>query len=69
MRGGQLTMSQLSRWTSRWADEMPLFGGEFEWIAMHTPEWAEADETLRPDRAQRAEVIQLKPRSSHRAAA
>lgn len=38
---GQLTRYQLSKWTSRAPHEVPLLGGEFAWIAMRTPEWAE----------------------------
>ena len=38
----KLTMRQLSKWSSRAPDEVPLLGGDFAWIAMRTPEWAEA---------------------------
>lgn len=38
---GQLTRRQLSKWSSRAPSEVPLLGGEFAWIAMRTPEWAE----------------------------
>jgi hypothetical protein len=38
---GQLTRHQLSKWTSRMPHEVPLLGGEFAWIVMRTPEWAE----------------------------
>jgi hypothetical protein len=38
----ELTPLQLLRWTSRRPDEVPLLGGEFAWIVMDTPEWAEA---------------------------
>ena len=38
----QLTTRQLSQWSSRTPHEVPLLGGEFAWIAMRTPEWAEA---------------------------
>jgi hypothetical protein len=41
----KLTMRQLSKWSSRAPHEVPLLGGEFAWIAMHTPEWAEAADT------------------------
>jgi hypothetical protein len=36
-----LTLYQLSRWSSRAQDEVPLLGGEFAWIVMRTPEWDE----------------------------
>lgn len=39
----ELTWRQLSKWTSRAPHEVPMLGGEFAWIAMRTPEWAEAD--------------------------
>ena len=39
---GQLTRRQLSKWTSRAPHEVPLLGGEFAWIVIRTPEWAEA---------------------------
>jgi hypothetical protein len=38
---GQLTRHQLSKWSSREPQEVPLLGGEFAWIVMRTPEWAE----------------------------
>ena len=37
----QLTLKQLARWSSRAPHEVPLLGGEFAWIAMRTPDWAE----------------------------
>ena len=56
----QLTIRQLSQWSSRAPHEVPLLGGEFAWIAMRTPEWAEA--TNEPDvdlvRAHHQEVNQ-----------
>ena len=39
---GELTIRQLCQWSSRAQHEVPLLGGEFAWIAMRTPEWAEA---------------------------
>jgi len=46
---GDLTLYQLSRWSSRASHEVPLLGGEFAWIVMRTPEWAEAaDERIAP---------------------
>jgi hypothetical protein len=38
---GDLTLYQLSRWSSRAQGEVPLLGGEFAWIVMRTPEWDE----------------------------
>jgi hypothetical protein len=60
---GDLTLYQLSRWSSRAQHEVPLLGGELAWIVMRTPEWAEtADE--------RSEnVIYLTERQDDRAAA
>jgi len=37
----KLTLQQLARWSSRAPHEVPLLGGEFAWIAMRTPDWAE----------------------------
>ena len=37
----QLTIRQLSQWSSRAPHEVPLLGGEFAWIAIRTPEWTE----------------------------
>jgi hypothetical protein len=38
----ELTLQQLARWSSHAPKEVPLLGGEFAWIAMRTPEWADA---------------------------
>jgi hypothetical protein len=38
---GDLTTRQLCQWSSRAQHEVPLLAGEFAWIAMRTPEWAE----------------------------
>jgi hypothetical protein len=38
---GELTTRQLCQWSSRAQHEVPLLGGEFAWIAMRTPDWAE----------------------------
>jgi hypothetical protein len=38
---GELTTRQLCQWSSRAQHEIPLPGGEFAWIAMRTPDWAE----------------------------
>ena len=60
---GDLTLYQLSRWSSRAQDEVPLLGGEFAWIVMRTPEWAEAADDLADN------VIYLTERQDDRAAA
>lgn len=44
MRAGRLTLDQLSEWTARRPKEVPRLNGEFEWIAITTPEVAEADD-------------------------
>ena len=41
---GELTFAQLREWYARVPREVPLLNGELPWIAVHTPEWAEADE-------------------------
>lgn len=43
---GDLTTRQLCQWSSRARHEVPLLGGEFAWIVMRTPEWAEASNEL-----------------------
>lgn len=43
---GDLTTRQLCQWCSRAQHEVPLLGGEFAWIVMRTPEWAEASNEL-----------------------
>jgi hypothetical protein len=60
---GDLTLYQLSRWSSHTQDEVPLLGGEFAWIVMRTPEWAEAADDLADN------VIYLTERQDDRAAA
>jgi hypothetical protein len=47
---GELTIRQLCQWSSRAQHEVPLLGGELAWIAMRTPEWAEASHKLGADR-------------------
>jgi hypothetical protein len=42
MRASRLTHHQLSAWASRRPREVPRLNGEFEFIAIHTPEVAEA---------------------------
>lgn len=40
---GDLTLAQLTRCSSRRPTEVPLIAGEFAWIIIRTPAWAEAD--------------------------
>lgn len=44
MRRGELTMTQLFAWASRYPEQVPLIDGEYEFIAAFTPEVAEADD-------------------------
>jgi hypothetical protein len=60
---GDLTLFQLSRWSSHAQHEVPLLGGELAWIVMRTPEWAEAADELSDN------VIYLTERQDDRAAA
>jgi len=46
---GELSTRQLCQWSSRAQHEIPLLGGEFAWIVMRTPEWAEASNKLGAD--------------------
>ena len=59
----QLTRLQLSKWSSRTPHEVPLLGDEFAWIAMRTPEWAEAKDP--PPAA--VEPARQRPSHDHRA--
>jgi hypothetical protein len=43
MRRGELTITQLTRWASRYPDQVPTINREFEFIAALTPEIAEED--------------------------
>lgn len=38
MRRGELTLEQCSAWAARHPEQVPLLNGEFEYIAMFTPE-------------------------------
>ena len=60
---GDLTLFQLTRWSSRASHEVPLLGGEFAYIVMRTPEWAETADGLSNN------VIYLTERQDDRAAA
>jgi hypothetical protein len=42
MWAGELSLRQLCEWSARRPQEVPKLGGEFAWIVMTTPEWAEA---------------------------
>ena len=44
MRRGELSMKQLLAWAARFPDEVPLVHGEYEFIAVFTPDVAEADD-------------------------
>jgi hypothetical protein len=46
---GELNLRQLCQWSSRAQHEVPLLGGEFAWIVMRTPDWAEPSNKLRAD--------------------
>jgi len=38
MRRGELTVEQLAAWSARHPEQVPMLNGEFEWIAIRTPE-------------------------------
>jgi len=42
MRRGDLTLEQCSAWAARYPEQVPTVNGEFEYIAMFTPEAREA---------------------------
>ncbi len=39
---GELSLNQLTEWTRQRPHEVPRLQGEFAWITITTPEWAEA---------------------------
>ena len=41
MRRGELTLEQCSAWAPRHPEQVPLLNGEFEYLAMLTPEVCE----------------------------
>lgn len=41
MRRGGLTYEQLAAWSARHPEKVPLADGEFEWLAVQTPEACE----------------------------
>jgi hypothetical protein len=51
MRAGRLSLRLCLHWASRRPHEVPLLNGEFEFIAVQTPEIADADE--RPSQRER----------------
>jgi hypothetical protein len=63
MWAGQLSHGQLLAWTRSRPNEIPLLAGEFAWLVMLTPEWAESRDSNRDN------VIHLPQRSHNRAAA
>jgi hypothetical protein len=63
MWAGRLMLSQLCEWSARRPSQVPVLGGEFAWIVMRTPEWAEATELPRDN------IIHLPERKDRRAAA
>ena len=63
MWDGELTLFQLTSWSSRAPNELPLLGGEFAYIVMRTPEWAESADAASDN------VIHLPERKDDRAAA
>ncbi|HWJ50011.1 MAG TPA: hypothetical protein VNR42_03265 [Solirubrobacteraceae bacterium] len=46
---GELSTRQLCQWSSRAQHEIPLLGGEFAWIVIRTPDWAEPSNELGAD--------------------
>lgn len=47
MWGGRLSEVQLLKWSRKRPDEVPKLGGEFAWIVMTPPDWAEAKDRPR----------------------
>jgi hypothetical protein len=41
MRRGELTREELAAWSGQHPEQMPMLNGEFEWIAISTPEACE----------------------------
>ena len=41
MRRAELTLEQCSAWAARYPEQVPLLGGEFEYLALLTPEVCE----------------------------
>jgi hypothetical protein len=47
----RLSLPQLSYWSARYGDEVPLIGGEFAYIAMFDPDYCEPARPVRPVRS------------------
>ena len=58
MRAGKLSMRLCLHWASRRPHEVPLLNGEWEFIAIATPEVADAEPTPGPARSQRQRVTE-----------
>jgi hypothetical protein len=41
VRRGELTLEQCSAWAARYPEQVPLLGGEFEYLALLAPEVCE----------------------------
>jgi len=65
MRAGRLSLQLCLHWASRRPYEVPLLNDEFEFIAVHTPESADADE--RPSQRERVaeSLIRCPDRDPH----
>lgn len=48
---GELSFAQCGVWAARAPHEVPLIDGEWAFIVMHTPEWAEAASATSDERA------------------
>ena len=58
MRAGKLSMRLCLHWASRRPREVPLLNGEWEFIAINTPEVADAEPDPVPARSQRQRVTE-----------
>lgn len=58
MRAGKLSMRLCLHWASRRPREVPLLNGEWEFIAIRTPEVADAEPDLVPAPSQRRRVTE-----------
>jgi hypothetical protein len=57
MRSGRMPLWLCLHWASRAPDEVPLIGNEWEFIAIFTPEVAEADDGVPSQRARVTESL------------
>jgi hypothetical protein len=62
MRAGRLSLRLCLHWASQRSHEVPLLNGEWEFIAVHTPEVADAEEPP----SQRERVTESLIRCPHR---